>query len=214
MKNNSIFIIDNLKKDQQFEVGDSETKTFVIFLIDGKEQNGEVRIIIKGQKTKVQILGLVVGSGKQKINLYTLQDHLKGESISDLLIKSVLFDESKFNYRGLIKIEKNAQKSDAYQKNQNLLLSDNASVDSKPYLEILANNVRCTHGVTIGNLDKDQLYYLSSRGITKESATQLLINGFCQGVLKRIEDDKIRGEISGILKNKIRLILQGNALQS
>lgn len=205
--NNNVVIIDKLEKDQQFTVGKGENKTFVIFLTKNEVQSGDVKIMIKGEKARVQILGLIVGEGKQIIELYTLQDHLKPESVSDLFIKSVLFGWSKFNYKGLIKIEKDAQKSNAYQKNQNLLLSDKSWADSRPYLEILANDVRCTHGVTVGKIDKDQLYYLQTRGLTENSATNLLVKGFYNDVLERIPDDKIREEIKEELDKKIQKLL-------
>lgn len=208
--NSSTIIIDKLLKNQEFMVGDSETKTFVIFLADKKNQIGKLKVIIKGNKSNVAILGIIVGSGKQKIDLYTLQDHLKPESISDLFIKSVLFDEAKFNYQGLIKIEKGAQKSNAYQKNQNLLMSPHAWADSRPYLEILANDVRCTHGATVGKIDRDQLYYLQTRGLSTKEATQLIIEGYCNEVLERIPNDKIRDEIN----KKLNATLQGLTLRS
>lgn len=208
MKSNAIIVIDKLKTNQQFIVGDNEKKTFVIILSGDSIQSGDVKIIIEGKKAYVQILGIIIGQGKQKINLYTLQDHLKPESVSDLLIKSVLFGESRFNYKGLIKIEEDAQKSNAYQKNQNLLLSSKAWADSRPYLEILANDVRCTHGVTVGQIDKDQLYYLQTRGLDDQAATQLIVEGFCQEVLNRISDDKIRKELKEKLDRKIKSLLK------
>lgn len=207
MDNNSVVVIDNLQKDQKFTVGKNENKTFVIFLITDEVQNGDVKIIIEGEKANVQILGMIIGYGKQKIELYTLQDHLKPESVSDLFIKSVLFDEAKFNYKGLIKIEKNAQKSNAYQKNQNLLLSKNAWADSRPYLEILANDVRCTHGATVGKIDKDQLYYLQTRGLSQNMVTNLIVEGFYLELLERIPDDKIREDLSKKLNKKIQFLL-------
>ena len=207
MDNNSVIVIDNLQKDQKFTVGNNENKTFVIFLTGEGVQNGDVKIIIEGEKAHAQILGIIVGFGKQKIELYTLQDHIKPESVSDLFIKSVLFDEAKFYYKGLIKIEKDAQKSNAYQKNQNLLLSKNASADSRPYLEILANDVRCTHGATIGQIDKNQLYYLQTRGLSNQAATHLIVEGFYQEVLERIPDDKIRKELAEKINKKIKFLL-------
>lgn len=207
MENNAIVIIDKLKKDQEFVVEDHEKKTFVIFLTGESVQSGDVKIIIEGEKAHVQILGLIVGEEEQKIDLYTLQDHKAAESVSDLLIKSVLFDRAKLYYRGLIKIEKNAQKSNAYQKNQNLLLSKNAWADSRPYLEILANDVRCTHGATVGKIDKDQLYYLQTRGLREGDATNLLVEGFYKDVLDRVPDVKIREELSKKLNKKIQLLL-------
>lgn len=194
--NNNVIIITELNKDQEFYVSDNEEKTFVIFLTGNKDQNGEVKIIIKGKNARVQILGMIIGTGQQKINLYTLQDHLKPVSVSDLLIKSVLFDEARLNYSGLIKIEKNAQKSNAYQKNQNLLLSPHSWADSRPKLEILANDVRCTHGATIGKIDPNQLYYLMSRGLNEKDSTKLLIEGFFNEVLWRIGEPKIQDKLA------------------
>lgn len=207
----STIVIDHLQKDLKFKVGNNEKKTFIIFLTNDTEQIGDVKIFIEGEKAKVQILGIIVGQGKQKVELYTLQDHIKPESVSDLLIKSVLFDESKFNYKGLIKIEKDAQKSNAYQKNQNLLLSPKSWADSRPYLEILANDVRCTHAATVGQIDKNQLYYLQTRGLTERIATYLLVDGFFQDVLDRIPDDKIREEVKEKLFNKITVLLKRRA---
>lgn len=207
---NKTIIIDKLRKDQEFRVSDGEIKTFVIFLLDREDQIGKVRIIIKGSKAYVRIFGVIIGSNTQQINLYTLQDHQKPESISDLLIKTVLFDEAKFQYQGLIKIEKGAQKSNAYQKNQNLMMSEKAWADSRPYLEILANDVRCTHGATIGRLDKEQVYYLASRGLGRKEASRLLIEGFLNEVISRISDkiiqaslmDKISLAINRLTKHK------------
>lgn len=205
---NNIIIIDHLRKDQQFIVKDKEDKTFVVFLADKKDQIGKLKIYIKGNKTNVQILGIIIGSGKQKIELYTLQDHLKPESVSDLFIKSVLFDEAKFNYQGLIKIEKGAQKSNAYQKNQNLLLSSKTWADSRPYLEILANDVRCTHGATIGKIDEEQLYYLKTRGLDDIAARKIIISGFLNEVIERIPDEKIREKLKEKLDRKIIRLLK------
>ena len=111
-----------------------------------------------------------------------------GNSISDLLVKGVFFDDSKFIYEGLIKIDKKAQKSNAYQKNQNLVMSGEVFIDSRPYLEILANDVRCTHGSTTGKLDEEQLYYLQSRGIDYNKAEKLLIEGFVGDVFNKMKE--------------------------
>lgn len=204
---NNIVIIDKLKKDQEFVVGNNENKTFVILLLDGETQTGDVNIKIKGSKANVQILGLILGFGEQKIDLYSFQDHVKAQSVSDLFIKSVLFDRAKFYYRGLIKIEKNAQKSNAYQKNQNLLLSKSAWADSRPYLEILANDVRCTHGATVGKIDNEQLYYLQSRGLGIVAATQMIVEGYCSEVLDRIGNDKIRRQLQEKVSKNLKSLL-------
>lgn len=108
------------------------------------------------------------------------------DSYSDLFLLSVMKDSSSLAFTGKIRIEKNAQKSHAYQKNQNLILSKDAFVDSRPILEILADDVFCTHGSTTGPLSSDQLLYLEIRGIKKESAEKLLIEGFTNQVYDRI----------------------------
>lgn len=198
------FLINNLKGNKEFIVKSNEDKTFVIFPDKDGDQKGSVSIKIEGKNAKVQILGLILGSGNQKINLYTLQDHQKEQSVSDLLVKSVLFGNSRFNYEGLIKIEKNAQKSNAYQKNKNILMSDKSWADSRPKLEILANDVRCTHGATIGKIDEPLLYYLESRGLSKSKSEILVLEGFFQEVLDRIPDKKIVFKLQKELSAKIR----------
>ncbi|OGG16661.1 hypothetical protein A3D78_07720 [Candidatus Gottesmanbacteria bacterium RIFCSPHIGHO2_02_FULL_39_14] len=208
MKNDNILLIDKLSENKTLFVRDGAEKTFIICLIDKKDQNDHrLSVIIKGKNAKVQILGLIIGQGKQKINLFTLQDHLVQNSVSDLLVKSVLFDSSKFYYEGLIKIEKNAQKSNAYQKNQNLLMSANAWADSRPKLEILANDVRCTHGVTIGKIDPEVLYYLKTRGLSEKQAEHLIIEGFFKDILDRIPDQKIVDHLTKkISKTVVKLL--------
>lgn len=209
MIKSDVIIINKLIKNQEFEVYDGERKTFVIFLDSEQDCNGNVNVVINGENAKVQILGLILGSGNQTINLYTLQDHLKANSVSDLLIKSVLFGESKFYYSGMIKIEKDAQKSNAYQKNQNLLLSNKSWADSRPGLEILANDVRCTHGATVGKLDENQLYYLETRGLNKIEASRILIEGFLKDVIGRIPDQKIIDDLIKRVEGKIEILMNG-----
>lgn len=200
-------LIKNLNKDNEFIVKNNDNITFVIFSAQNEDISGKVMIKIKGSLANVQVLGLIIGVGSQKINLYTLQEHLNQKSVSDLLIKSVLFDSSRLNYEGLIKIAKDAQKSNAYQKNQNLLLGEKAWADSRPKLEILANDVRCTHGATIGNINQEVLYYLKTRGISESKAESLVIDGFFQEVLSRIPDQKIKEKLEKAIITKINKIL-------
>lgn len=207
MIKSDVIIINKLIKNQQFTVSDGENKTFVIVLTKEGEQSGDVKIIIKGKKAEVLILGIIIGQGKQKINLYTLQDHQKRESKSDLLIKTVLFDEAKFYYQGLIKIEKDAQKSNAYQKNQNILMSPKSWADSRPTLEILANDVRCTHGATVGKIDPEQIYYLKSRGLSEKLVQKMLLEGFLNEIILRIPDKKLQDKIRVNINGKISQLL-------
>lgn len=200
-------IIDKLKQDQEFIVKNNEEKTFVIFLIDGKDQVGDVNIKITGSNAHVQIYGCILGYGIQKIHINSLQDHEGPASISNLLIKSVLFGKAQLYYEGLITIAPGAAKSNAYQKNQNLLMSDGAWADSRPYLEIKAHDVRCTHGATIGKINQDQLYYLHTRGLSDKSATQLIVGGYFQDVLDRISDTRVRNDLEKQISMKIKTLL-------
>lgn len=150
-------------------------------------QSGKLVVDIATEKADVYIFGLFIGRNSDRFQLETVQHHKVGRSFSNLLIKGVFFDESKFIYQGLIRIEKSAQKSHAYQKNQNLMLSKNCFVDSRPFLEILANDVFCTHGSTTGKLNEEQIYYLTTRGLTPVQAQQILIEGFVSDIFSKIE---------------------------
>ncbi len=191
MKSSTV-VIDTVEHGMEFIVGANEQKTFVILLCGQVSSDGAVHVRIEGEGATVQILGIILGRATQSIRLYTEQLHEKPSSISDLFIKSVLFDQSKLFYTGLIKIASGAQQSNAYQKNQNLLLSPGAWADSRPMLEILANDVRCTHGATVGTLDEEQLYYLATRGIGRKAASRLVVEGFVSEVLQRIPDEDIQ----------------------
>jgi len=124
--------------------------------------------------------------GKNKYKINTEQIHVSPNSFSDLSLLSVARDSSQLLFSGLIKIEKNAQKSHAYQKNQNLILSNDAFVSSFPTLEILADDVFCTHGSTSGPISQDQLQYLQMRGLTNASAKKLAIEGFKNQVYEKL----------------------------
>jgi len=136
---------------------------------------------------ELNIFGLYIGKNESEFKIDTFQNHKAPLSTSNLLIKGVFYDQSKLYYRGLIRIEKNAQKSHAYQKNQNLMLSKDCFVDSKPYLEILANDVFCTHGSTTGRLDQAQMFYTKSRGLNEKQAEQLLVEGFINEIRSKKE---------------------------
>jgi len=163
--------------------------------------SGTLDIEVTSENTEVFIYGIYIGRKDDSFKLNTIQHHAIGNSVSDLLVKGVFFDESKFIYEGLIRIDKKAQKSNAYQKNQNLVMSPNVFIDSRPFLEILANDVRCTHGSTTGKLDKKQIYYLQSRGIGHSKAEKLLIEGFIGDVFNKIETLGIKKEFINKIKN-------------
>lgn len=157
------------------------------YLVYFENLSGELTFRIKTSRVDLKIFGLYQGKKEEEFKIKTVQHHIAPDSRSSLLIKGVFDDRSKFFHQGLIRIEKEAQKSHAYEKNQNLVLSENVFVLSKPQLEILANEVYCTHGSTTGYLNQDQIYYLRTRGLSLVQARRLLINGFIDEIKTKIE---------------------------
>jgi len=157
------------------------------YLVFFKNLSGEFNFRIEAENVNLEIYGLFIGKNNDQFTIKTIQHHIVPNSSSNLLIKGVFFDQAKFFYRGLVRIEKGAQKSHAYQKNKNLVLSDNVDIDSKPDLEILANDVFCTHGSTTGYLSKDEIFYLKSRGLKENQAKDLLIEGFINEIASKFK---------------------------
>lgn len=152
---------------------------YVVFVYN---YSGELKILIEEKGVEVDILGLYIGKKKEGFNLKTIQLHKCPGSSSRSLIRGVFFDKSVFNYKGLIRIEKGADKTSAILKNENIVESDAVRVEAKPFLEILASDVNCTHGVSVGAIPAYELYYLESRGIQSGEAKRLLLVGFVNGV--------------------------------
>jgi len=149
-------------------------------------------------------LGLFFGDGTQHLDFRTLQDHRVGNTSSDLLYKGALYDEAVSVFSGLIRVHPKAQYTDAYQANRNLLLSDAAQAYSIPNLEIGANEVRCTHGATIGPIQPDEVFYLRSRGIDPAAAEALIVMGFFEVVLREIKPSDLRLSLQKLLAGKLK----------
>jgi len=149
-------------------------------------------------------LGLFFGDGAQHLDFRTLQDHRVGNTMSDLLYKGALYDEAVSVFSGMIRVHPKAQHTDAYQANRNLLLSDAAQAYSIPNLEIGANEVRCTHGATIGPIQPDEVFYLRSRGIDPAAAEALIVMGFFEVVLREIKPSDLRLSLQKLLASKLK----------
>jgi Fe-S cluster assembly protein SufD len=147
------------------------------------------RMVDRGARS--DMLAISVARGEQEFDQRTLQDHLKPDTTSDLLYKNALYDQSRTIFSGLIKVEPGAHRTDAYQKVRNLLLSDEAEANSMPGLEILADEVRCTHGATSGQVEPEELFYLKSRGINDLAAKRLVARGFLNEVVDRLPDEQL-----------------------
>lgn len=194
-------ILQNLDETAEGEylVKKDSSLTVVVYASGKKSVEGKTHVRLVGDNSEAFIYGVFVNSQDHAIKLHTLQQHEAEGTTSNLLVKSVLLGASSFSYDGAIRVEKGGQKTDAYQRNENLLLSDAAFAQSKPSLEILADDVRCTHGATLGSVDAEQLFYLATRGIAPHQAKYLIVEGFLESVLAKVADTEKVDTIKKIL---------------
>ena len=155
-----------------------------------------------GEGARSDLLAVSVAAGDQEFDARTLQDHVSPHTASDLLYKNALDDRARCTFGGLIRVEPHAHFTDAYQKVRNLLLSDDSEANSMPGLEILADNVRCTHGATSGQIDEDELFYLRSRGIPIPVAQRLIVTGFLNEVIQRLDHPAIAAYLHALIEEK------------
>jgi Fe-S cluster assembly protein SufD len=160
---------------------------------------------LTGEGARSDLLAVAVALGQQEFDARTLQDHACPHTTSDLLYKNALSDRSRTTFGGLIRVEPHAHFTDAYQKVRNLLLSDDAEANSMPGLEILADNVKCSHGATSGQVDEEEMFYLLSRGIPQKVAKRLIVTGFLDEVIGRLGDKKIGDHLRSLIEEKFRV---------
>jgi Fe-S cluster assembly protein SufD len=158
---------------------------------------------LTGPGATSRVTGAYFADGTQHLDYDTFQEHAAPSTTSDFAFKGALRDEATAVWRGMIRVERDAQKTNAYQENRNLMLSPSAHAVPIPGLEILANDVRCTHGATVGRVDRDQLFYLMSRGLSRSEAERLIVRGFFQDVLDRIDLDPVREALAEALEARI-----------
>jgi Fe-S cluster assembly protein SufD len=157
-----------------------------------------------GPYAQAQVNGVMFTEGRQHLSYHTLQHHEQPHCKSDLLYKGALQDDSRLVWRGMIRVDRDAQKTDAYQRDDNLMLSDASRADSIPGLEIEADDVRCTHGATAGRVDESQIFYARSRGFTRKEAIRMIVAGFFQQVFDRIEIESVREALGEAIGRRIR----------
>lgn len=161
----------------------------------------ELDLIAKGAVGKMS--GFYFTDKNQHLDYDSQQNHLAANTTSDLLFKGALVDESRSVWQGMIYVAPGADKTDGYQANRNLLLSKQARADSIPGLEILANDVRCTHGATVGKIDADQVFYLMSRGIARPDAEKLIVEGFFDPIMQRIPFEGVKHRFQKAIADKM-----------
>jgi Fe-S cluster assembly protein SufD len=153
------------------------------------------------------VTGAYATRGRQHLDFDTLQEHAAPDTTSDLAFRGILADRSSAVWRGMIKVDPGAQRTDAFQESRNLLLSKRAHADAIPGLEILANDVRCTHAAAIAQIDREQLFYLRSHGLSEADAQRLVIEGFLQALVERFEEGPVREAVGAALERRLAAVL-------
>jgi Fe-S cluster assembly protein SufD len=184
-------------------VGRDAEIDWVLGMFGASFQRYDVECVMDGEGGTSFMYAVGVLDDHQQFGQFTKQHHKTGNTVSDLMFKNVLRDSAVTNYAGMIKVEKNANGTNAYQANRNLVLSDQVKCDTKPILEIESNQLRCTHGATVGRLEEEQMFYLRSRGLTEARARDVLIEAFLEPVLARIRVDDVRSEFANLVHQKV-----------
>lgn len=179
------------------------TVRLVTAALGGRFAKTRVEAKLAGPGATAELKGLFFGSDRQFFDFHTLQEHEAANTTSDLLFKGALRDSARSLYAGMIRVEKGARRADAYQANRNLLLSERAKATSIPMLEILNNDVRCTHGATVAPVDQEHLFYLESRGIPRPTAERMIVHGFFGEVLARIPVEQARELVERELETRL-----------
>lgn len=162
-----------------------------------------MRISIDGDNCEAHMNGLYQLGGKSHVDNYTAVDHRKPNSFSNELYKGILDENARAVFNGKIYVRPDAQKTNAFQANNNILLTDTATINTKPQLEIWADDVKCSHGCTTGQLDKEAIFYLQSRGIEKSKAQAMILNAFANETLQEVGHDTVKQEIEALILNKL-----------
>jgi Fe-S cluster assembly protein SufD len=180
----------------------SVTSTAITF--GGRLARHDVHVLLRGEGAECALNGLFVIGGAQHSDTHTVVDHVVPRGTSRQLYKGVLDGRARGVFNGRIVVRPGAQKTDAHQTNKNLLLADGVEVDSKPQLEIFADDVKCSHGAADGQLAGDALFYLKSRGFGEATARALLTYGFASEVLARIQEPTVRARLDAALTVRLR----------
>lgn len=189
---------------QRADVGRDAGLQWTIAALGSRLAKVNQQVALTGPGAHCQVNGVMFTQEKQHLSYHTLQHHQAPSCRSDFLYKAALQDRSRTVWRGMIKVDPNAQKTDGYQRNDNLLLSTTARADSIPGLEIEADDVRCTHGSTSGKVEEELIFYAQSRGLTRKEAVRLIVTGFFQQVFDRITIDSVREALSAAIALRVR----------
>ena len=174
--------------------------------LGAKKARSENLVRIQETGADIKLYSLTIAHGNQEFDQRTLQEHIGAHATSDLLYKNVLLDQSRTIFSGLIDVKKDAQQTDAFQTNRNLLISKEAEAIAMPGLEIEANDVRCSHGATTGQIDESEIFYFLSRGIPLAKARELLIFGFFEEIIEKIQSEDLQEALRKLVQEKFQTI--------
>ncbi len=186
------------------QTGKSEVHTVTISLGEGIVRNN-LNMVLDAERCESHLYGLYLQQGNGHIDNHTIVDNVSPNCYSNELYKGVMDGHATGVFNGKIFVRQDAQKTNAYQSNKNILLSDNASVNTKPQLEIFADDVKCSHGCTVGRLDDEGLFYLRSRGIREKIARSLLLHAFAVDVLEQIKNGALRQYIDKLIEERLEI---------
>ncbi|MFN9602358.1 MAG: Fe-S cluster assembly protein SufD [Planctomycetota bacterium] len=189
---------------QRASVGRDASIQWTVAAMGSRFSQVDQRVALVEPGARSQVNGVLFTRDKQHLVYNTLQHHVAPHCTSDFLYKSVLQDRSRTVWRGRIKVDAGAQKTDGYQRNDNLMLSDKARADSIPGLEIQADDVRCTHGSTSGRIDEELIFYAQSRGFTRGEAMRMIVTGFFQQIFDRITIESVREALGASIARQVR----------
>lgn len=189
---------------QQARLQQDAQLQWTIGALGGRLAKVNQEVVLCGERASAQVNGVMFTEGKQHLAYHTLQHHEAGNCTSDLLYKGALQDQSRIVWRGMIKVDPGADGTDGYQRNDNLMLSNQARSDSIPGLEIEADDVRCTHGSTTSRVDEELIFYAQSRGLTRREAARMIVSGFFQQVFDRITIESVREALGEAISRRIR----------
>ena len=185
-------------------VGQESNLQWTIGALGSRLAKVNQHVALTGKDAEAQVNGVMFTQGKQHLCYNTHQHHQAEFGQSDLLYKAALQDTSRTVWRGMIQVDEAGQRTNAYQRNDNLMLATSARADSIPGLEIEADDVRCTHGSTSGRVDEQQLFYAMTRGYTRQEAVRMIVTGFFQQVFDRITIQSVREALGEAIGQRVR----------
>ncbi len=189
---------------QKAVIGQDSNLQWTVGALGSRLAKVNQHVALSGKRANCQVNGVMFTEDKQHLSYHTLQHHEQSDCTSDFLYKGALQDKSRTVWRGMIKVDIDAQQTDGYQRNDNLLLSDKARADSIPGLEIEADDVRCTHGSTSGRVDEELIFYAQCRGFTRKEAIRAIVTGFFQQVFDRVTIESVREALALAISRRVR----------